>query len=824
MPCSAFLLPTQVASRAFTFTTGTEANPLSLRRHLSPSLSYYTSCAPRACQSASSQPFNSGQRISSPNETYHRILSAAISKRRTEEIPTPLSALLNAPESSSITVSTFRSILSLCVTRKDLRVLSSSLRLGLSCAHITRQLRLPFLMPPLRILATAGWWKPVYSSLDSMQKATSFVPQLAPDARMVVSLANIAVNNGAYSHSLRLFDWMTANALPFGPIAFSVLLKSHGRAGNIVAVKEVIKRIRHENVSIDTILLNSAIDALVRCDDVRAARNMLLNQSYAQLVDSTTYNTVIKGCVADRQIQSAFQIATRMQLAGLKLTPVTINTLLAGCVAANDIDTAWQLFECYSGESADKLLPLPSYQRPRSPSPALKKVLASPSQLDVINPKLQVEETELDAEGTEGGQRRLSTSLASNASKRTRQVQTKVTLDPESEKQLRIAMTTLLCGLTKSGRLSEALTVLDSMENRGAPPNSITYASLINSCFKVGEMDEAIRIFRSISRTEKGRKLPLCDINICNVVVNGLCRLDDVKFIDQAAILAKQMLRSRTIGSKARVSAKKPPVGIDLNPENLFENIDVSVLMLPTADTFNALLEGYVRFNDFESAEYFLDMMHHQRLRPNIVSYTTLMKGYADAGQHADAKRTFHEIARHKINPDRVALNAFVAVCARSNDAMAARKVIGFMEKRGGGISPTSQSYTPMLNYYARTQNDPRLWALYKRMRSQGVPVNDYVMEFLTEFIITMGLKNNIQTAELDQLATNSAQLLRDGVQDAVTVKVLRRSKRKLMSLFPSSLRAKYFGGLDSFEFQSVSETIFQRHGWNNIDSGWRIL
>lgn len=364
-------------------------------------------------------------------------------------------------------------------------------------------------------------------------------------------------------------------------------------------------------------------------------------------------------------------------------------------------------------------------------------------------------------------------------------------------------MTTLLSVLVKADRVDEAFQLLEDMRSRGAPPNSITYASLITACLKKRDVDRAMIVFDATEYELDDTRRPIRDCIVLGALVTGLCRLGSEEHVHIAADMIRDLF------DQVRVDAG------DNNVNNL----------RPTVNLMNAIVQGYVQHGLLEEAEQWLAMMRRQRIRPTIISYTSLMRGYANAKQYENAKETFREMSRRRLQVDRVALNVFVSVCAHSGDEQAADKVLQYMERSGGGISPTAQSYIPLVNLYARAENDDGVWAIYDRMRSQRVPVNDFTMDLVVDYILRVVVRRRGQTEDTEErLVERGGQVLRDGLQDAVSEKLLRRSKRKLVNAFSDELCRKHFGGLNTAEFRSASETIFERHGWNNIDSGWRVL
>lgn len=757
-----------------------------------------------------------------------QVLILAIQKKHTVHIPQLLEHSLSSSLAVAVSPSTYYSAISACMFAEDFSSLARVLHLGLS-SPLIGNVQFSHLTTPLYALARAKQWKSSFTVLDSMAAAGRNNPTLAPNARLLVSLANIAVNSNAYSQSIRFFAWMTKHSLEFGPHAFSVMLKAHGRAANITAVNAVLDQIEQSNVTFDTVLLNSAVDALVRCEQVRAAHNLLLNQTYSAIIDVTTYNTVIKGYAIKGQVSHAFNLASRMQDSGLKPTPVTINTLMSACVAAADFDTAWKLLEMYTNPLPSRFSTLPSISRPPSPTPELRKALLSSSP---VSPDVHLNSTsdDIHASDTHAAQEKHTMSdqilsfreslrdLTAKQESQSEQIVSKTKSEIEWIGQFRIAYSTLLSGLARCERYEDVFVLLKDMCDKGIPPNSVTYASLISSCLKQGQIEKAKYVFESIPDSNKSGH-QFCDAHVYFALISGLCRLESEEHINTALTLVEELtidFRGSQNGASETHPSKRD------QKQNVLMKAHHKIT--PTVQMFNAILEGFMQIGNLARAEQVLKMMRRARVSPNVASYTILMKGYADAGQYRGAKRIFFELWKDTLKPDRVAINAFISICARSKDFETGEKILCFMEKHRGSVSPTVQSYVPLIRAYGRFGKEEEMWNMYKRMRDAKVPLNDFGMKVIVDHVMKKVDKQGRSSSNLERLAERSGHLLRDGLNDGVSIAVVRQCKNKLLSVFSDAQRRRYFGGLDSGELRSASETIFERHGWNDIDSGWRVF
>ena len=88
--------------------------------------------------------------------------------------------------------------------------------------------------------------------------------------------------------------------------------------------------------------------------------------------------------------------------------------------------------------------------------------------------------------------------------------------------------------------------------------------------------------------------------------------------------------------------------------------------MEPDKHTYANLLNCYVRCGDLDGALQQFKLMRDAKLSPNIVIYTTLLKGFCDRGDLAGAQNLlFSEIPNNKVSIGIRTVNTFVRGCTK---------------------------------------------------------------------------------------------------------------------------------------------------------------
>eukprot|EP01031_Cornospumella_fuschlensis_P033551 gene33551-40590_t len=175
--------------------------------------------------------------------------------------------------------------------------------------------------------------------------------------------------------------------------AFSILLKGYGVARWEKSIDNVLVNIAQREVAIDIVLLNSAMDAYIKCGNINKAvqlfriiaRNAQVQSIFESSLPSTSttspsqsssnrlsfesiiayvkkqssiikpdarsFNIVLKvwqGGTKPEDLEVSFKLLDAMAAEHLQPTSVTISTLIMSCLRANDVDRAMGLLQDYA--------------------------------------------------------------------------------------------------------------------------------------------------------------------------------------------------------------------------------------------------------------------------------------------------------------------------------------------------------------------------------------------------------------------------------------------------------------------------------------------
>lgn len=633
-------------------------------------------------------------------------------------------------------------------------------------------------IPVVSALAHNNDWKRVLTLVASLWSRRQRNPEAAPDEQFVVFAANLAVNAGRVDVAKSLFAQMRAAGVPLNAFSFSVLFKGFGREKNIAAVRRTFDEMRQMHVEFDRVCFNSAVDALVRCGEIGDARSMVYRVNYKNLRDVRTFNILLKFFAYSGNVNAAFDVRDEIITAGFVPNEVTLNILVNACVQAGDFSSAIKLAES-------------------------------------IRPEYMHSEKSSTKRGEDGSHhsRRSSNSRLSRKN--------------EGVNQLTIALSRILSGLADAGRLRQAIRLLDNMEQRGAPPNYITYCALINACMRQSLISPAQAIFHSMK--EKTGVSPT--VEVFNAMITGLCKSENEFNVDSALRMLKQMRERVSLHEKGhnRESSQEDLTSTRGSP-TLIACEDKSEVIRPSNLTYNSVIDGLVQFNRVHEAEEVFGWMRNDGVRPTVVTFTTLIKGWSNEREFGEVHRVFQSMSAEGIFPDVQALNSYLNACLRLGKVESASVVLDVLEKDlyKSDILPDAYSYTPFIAHEIRLGNLENAWSFYQRGRQHGIRINAYLADLLVHAVTTLGvvMVSPGKAIRRKAVADMAVTILDDVWEDLHEKNLVRPWRRQLLAFFSDypDCRERIAKSGGSGALRSASEKIFERHGWNEISSGWRTL
>merc|ERR1719491_2728140 len=210
-----------------------------------------------------------------------------------------------------------------------------------------------------------------------------------------------------------------------------------------------------------------------------------------------------------------------------------------------------------------------------------------------------------------------------------------------------------------------------------------------------------------------GTLLDMCiadnDMNAANEVVDLLVRGD--RPVDTVMC---------TLFIKGLVRAQRLPKAMELYEEMKRRTCEGS---RPDIVTYSVLIKAFVDAHDLERALLLVEDMAAAGHSPDDIILTHLLEGCRYVGNHALGKRLFEDMLAAGVKPSEFTLITMVKLHGRCGAHDEAYRLVATWEK-DHGFAPSVIHYTCLMSGSLRTKNYEQAWAAYELMCEQQVPVD----------------------------------------------------------------------------------------------------
>ncbi|KAJ0985021.1 hypothetical protein J5N97_003377 [Dioscorea zingiberensis] len=229
-------------------------------------------------------------------------------------------------------------------------------------------------------------------------------------------------------------------------------------------------------------------------------------------------------------------------------------------------------------------------------------------------------------------------------------------------------LTSRVIELTRRRQLRQILKEIEEAKKRHGKLSTVVMNAVMEACVHCGDVDSAIRIFEEMAKSQSS---DIDDISYA-ILLKGL---GEARRIDEAFQILESVENGTAVGSPK------------LSPRLIY-------------GLLNALLEA----GDMRRAN---GLVAHYRLVLNqegdqVLLYNLLMKGYLKTDFPQGALTIRDEILRQGLKPDKITYNTLVFACVKSGDLDAAFQLIAEMKEEAQKANsneffPDAVTYTTLL-------------------------------------------------------------------------------------------------------------------------------
>lgn len=262
-----------------------------------------------------------------------------------------------------------------------------------------------------------------------------------------------------------------------------------------------------------------------------------------------------------------------------------------------------------------------------------------------------------------------------------------------------------------------ALAMYDRLVGDGLEPSAVTCSCLISFAAEVGEYNRAIAFF------EKLASMTTPSIRAYMTVLRVHAKRQD--WLSSLATLRDMQGRQVAIDSLVLNVILATGVAAD-QLEDVEELIaEVDSLGTPVSDivSYNTLLKGYAQRNDACKAISVIRQVRERRLMPNAISFNTAMDASVRSSRSADAWMLLEEMREARLRPDKFTCSILVKGLSRGPTSGHIRKCLELLREVDPSCDEALRStlYHAVLDASAHVADSAVLMQAFTQMRCRHV-------------------------------------------------------------------------------------------------------
>merc|ERR1719253_653725 len=409
----------------------------------------------------------------------------------------------------------------------------------------------------------------------------SMIPEgVRPNRVTYNEFLNALVNSGDRQGIWALLDDMRKKCVSPNSVTCSILLKSLNADSSLDDFKKAMEYVDLLPVhEMDEVLLTSVLEACVRAGKLDVLSDKL-RQYKACTFKAATYGSIIKAFGQARDLSSVMAVWTDMQERGVAPTPMTLGCMVDALVKANQTQEAWRLVHEH-----------PSIANTVVYSTLLKGFARTrqPDQLEAVYHEMQELQVECNV----------------------------------------ITFNTMIDMHCRCGRMDRVQRLMADMRSLGIRPDSVTTSMIVKGYCGSGNVQEALRVLRTAT---------VVDEVLYITVLGALARLRQLK---EAKRLVQEMMDRGRRPSQHMLALL---VKCADDPDSAFQILDVIAgrcALSPNLFVYTALMQLCVQTHQIERAFGLLDTMRNDRVHPDKVFFSAMLRGCVVAGEWDRATQVY---------------------------------------------------------------------------------------------------------------------------------------------------------------------------------------
>jgi len=394
---------------------------------------------------------------------------------------------------------------------------------------------------------------------------------------------------GAWS----VVEKMQACGLKPNHITCSILLKSVQPGAKSVNIERTMEVVDDMEDDMDDVLLSSVVEACIRVGRADLLMPRLRRQRSSQKVqirNAHTYGSIIRAYGFVRDLEGVWDTWREMRMRRISPTSVTLGCMVEALVTNGDPDSGYDLIHEIQGEEKSKnVINAVIYGTVLKGFSHQKKF----GRVWAVYQEMLVQKMDFSI----------------------------------------VTFNTLIDACARCGEVCRVPILLEDMDKNNVEPNLITYSAILKGYCQDGKLDKAFELLASMRQTTKFKP----DEIMFNSLLDGCARqglwdrgISLLEEMEQVGIRPSNFTLSILVKLASR--SRRLDAAFDLSAA-----ISTKYRFKLNVHVFSNLVHACVNHKDLPRATAVLERMLRERVRPDVRTYSLLLKGLLAAGERREA-------------------------------------------------------------------------------------------------------------------------------------------------------------------------------------------
>jgi len=518
------------------------------------------------------------------------------------------------------------------------------------------------------------------------------------------------------------------------------IISSMGKEGRLWEAVEIFDRLKRGAerglAAPTTLAYNCLLDACVQCNNMDLALKYFIEVKEVGLADIVSYNTLMKGHLAEGNLKAAEDLSKEMNLRGVSPNRITYHGLLNTRVQRGDHDGAWALVdEMRAGNAA--VAP-----NEVTCSILLKALGAGSRESDLMRVMELCDSIEKPMDEV------LFASMVEACIRIGR-------LDLLSERTRRYARQGGLLRLTaptygsmikaygQAHDLERVWELWEEMTSREVKPTAITLGCMVEALVMNHCVNDAWQLVQKIRKDNSLKDL--VNAVIYSTILKGfsICKQPD-KVVDLYDEMQESNIECNAITYNTILNAYARCGAMHRVPKLLEDMKKTQPPVEPDIVTWSTIVKGYCMAGDVDkSLEILQEMQKDGKFAPDEVMFNSLLDGCARHHRLEDALRLLDEMRKADVTPSNFTLSIVVKLLSRSKRLGQAFSMVDLLTKEHG-FKPNIQVWTCLIQACFYNRQHAKAFAVYDDMVTEGRCMPD-------EKLFSALVRGSVQAGNIDK-------------------------------------------------------------------------